>query len=166
MRWWWIFACLVLLCLVLGGVLVRQEPANGHGLPHPRFATIDRGGPAARHDDLMWAGWLYGVLQLALFVSLLLIGLRRGSTGAGMIRIIGAAVIAAFTIMMLVYQKHMHTSAAAMILGYPVSTALMLFLFWPLPVLFVVLYIIKFDRWIADPDKIAKALSGKATPRD
>jgi hypothetical protein len=43
--------------------------------------------------------------------------------------------------------------------GFPPSTALMLFVLWPAPTLFVVLYVWKFDDWFLDPVSARRLLS-------
>jgi hypothetical protein len=153
-RWWLIFGFLLALCLVLGAVLLMPGSEGKHGLPHPRISSMLIGGDVSRHGGVIWLAWLYGSLQIGLFVTTLTLGLRQRRTGLGTIAAIGLALAGVFTSMMLVYAKHQLDASPHLWLGFPPSTALMLFALWPLPTVFIVLYVVQFDRWFLAPQDL------------
>ena len=88
-----LFVLLLALCALLGLTFVIEEvpfedvatPSgqiervySGHGVTHPRFPTMDHGGSGAeRHARVLWLGWAFGVLQIALIVGCLMLGVKR-----------------------------------------------------------------------------------------
>lgn len=150
-RWWIIFAMLLLLCTVLGSVLALTDADGKSGVTHSRFPTMLQGTDSSRHDDLLVAGWFFGALQLGLFVTTLTLGIKKAQRSTATIALGGAALIVAFTLVIVVYGRQMHVDSPRLWMSFPASTALMLFLLWPLPTYFIVVYIVMFDRWILDP---------------
>jgi len=57
-------------------------------------------------------------------------------------------------VVIMVYAGQMHSDSSPLLLGFPQSTALMLYGLWPLPIFFVVLYFVKFDSWILRPEAL------------
>lgn len=153
-RWWMIFGFLVLLCLVLGSVLAMPEPVSRHGTDHPRVNSMEIGGDASRHDGVIWLGWLYGVVQVALFVTTLTLGLRKRRAGLGSMAAIGVALACMFTAVILVYASNQANASPDLWLGLPPSTAVMLFGVWPLPMSFIVIYVVMFDHWFLAPEDL------------
>lgn len=153
-RWWLTFGFLVLLCLVLGAAMLRPNPASKHGVAHPRIGSMQVGGDAARHDGAVWLGWLYGTLQFGLFATTLTLGLRKRRAGLGTIAAIGVALACMFAAVMFVYATNQSDSSPDLWWGFPPSTAVMLFALWPLPTLFIVVYIAMFDRWFLAPEDL------------
>jgi hypothetical protein len=152
--WWLIFGCLVVLCVCICVVLMRAEPTGGHGVTHSKFESMHESGGASRHDGLLIIAWIYGTAQLVLFVATLTLGLRADSGSTKVICLGGGCMILTFTAVIMVYAGHMHSDSSPLLLGFPQSTALMLYGLWPLPIFFVVLYFVKFDSWILRPEAL------------
>ena len=155
-RWWLIFGFLLLLCLVLGAALSRPNPEGKHGLAHPRIGSMQVGGDAARHDGAVWLGWLYGTLQIGLFATTLTLGLRKRRVGLGAIAAIGMALVGGFTAVIVSYAMNQSHASPGLWFGFPPSTAVMLFVLWPLPSLFIIIYITMFDRWFLAPEDLER----------
>ena len=47
-------------------------------------------------------------------------------------------------------------AAAGLVFSFPTPTALMLYLLWPAPVVFLVLYVRAFDDWVVDEAALAR----------
>ena len=76
-------------------------------------------------------------------------------------------MLGAFTAVLFVYATNQSDPSPGLWLGFPPSTALMLFLLWPLPALFIIVYITMFDRWFLAPedverfDKLVQSVDGQ-----
>lgn len=147
---WILFGLLVAMCLVVTVTLTVPEVADGHGAPHRTFArSMQHGGPGLeRHERVMELGWMFGMLQIVFFVCCLALGTR--SAGGHRRALLAGGVIygMAFTLMMISYRQYAESGSAGLFLGFPAPTAWMFFALWPAPVFFLVLYVVRFDRWI------------------
>ena len=88
---------------------------------------------------------------MALFAgSALLLGLkqsaRRGAAGRGLL--ILSVVYAALLAMIFVVYCYGVDRPLEIVLGFPTSTAVLLFVLWPFPLLIVLLYAVRYPRWI------------------
>ena len=165
-----LFTTLVGLCVVLGIAFVTPQipfeeklspdgssirVVQSNGVPHPRFPTMDQGGPGAlRHERTLWIGWVFAALNVVLFSACFCLGIRRnGKVGPMLIPIlIGAGLfLLIFTALFFSYQSYMYEDSPRLFLSLPKPTAWMLLALWPFPVFFVVLYYIYFDRWYFTP---------------
>lgn len=145
--WYSLFGILVLLTGVLFYVLVSQPAANSTGVVHAKFATMKVGGSADRHQgQIAWLGLAFAVLQYAFLITSLLLGLSRMKPAANWIAVIGSVCMAACITLFALYNGN-SDAGAEMVLGFPGSTAWMLYVLWPLPILFIVMYCLKFDDW-------------------
>lgn len=144
---------LFLLTAMMTGVLLfcllRPEPPLGHGEPHTEFSQMNRGGDGGRHTNLIIPAGLYGGLQIVLFVSGLCLGIRRDRSRLGPLIVGGFAYLAVFIAMVGTYAKQMDD---VIVFGVPLPTALMVFGMMGVPVVFIVLYIVKFQEWIYNDD--------------
>ena len=153
-----LFALLIGMCLILGYVLMTEEPSEGHGIPHPEFSTMLRGGDGAtRLAPVLWAGWLLGVFQIFFFVGLLAFGVqkaRRFPTESRLL-VIGALIYAGvFTWMVLAYNGFARTANPELVLSFPLPTAIMLYGVGFTPLIFIVLYLVRFEPWVIDDDDL------------
>ena len=156
-----VFAVLVALCAVVLIVVLVDEPANSRGIDHPGFETMRQGGDSSRHDSVLLLGWLYGTLSIGLFVGLMAMALRRGGrlpAGSGPALLTGLAlVVLVFTLLVLSYRSYVAPEAVRTLFGsFPQPTAWMLYGLWPVPLVFVLLYVRNFDRWVISEDEVAE----------
>ena len=166
-----LFAILLAMCVVIVATFVIGETPSvdviseqtgeasrtqlGHGFPHPKFATMQSGGSggsgAVRHGRILWFGWAFGMLQIALFVALVAYGgQRNGRLGPLKVPILVGGILyaATFTAMVYAYQGYMLEKTHPIFLSLPVPTAWMIYGVWPIPLVFMFLYMFTFDSWI------------------
>jgi len=149
---WLFFGLLVGLCLVTGWVTLTPEIDGGHGSLHPEYETMLQGGDGKARMERLWlAGWLFGALQIVFFVACLALGSgRRGQTGRFKWALWpgGLVYIAVFTAMVFAYRDSLVHPDQPLFGSVPISTAVMLYGVWPMPIYFMVVYMWLFDREI------------------
>lgn len=181
-----LFGLLLALCLTLVLAIAVEPVASGEGpgadgsigaasasgTTHPRFLSMDHGGSGARrHGPVLGLAWAFGVLQLALVVGCLALGVRRDRVRARLAA--GGLVLALIVTMMVVSYRGYLADPDASFLALPVPTAWFLYGFWPAQFLVVGLYVLLFDREIVtrrDLDRFREivarhARSGGSAPR-
>ena len=179
-----LFGILVGLCLVTGVAFVIEEtpyedaPAPGggvqrvragHGVTHPAFASMDHGGPGAeRHAPILWLAWVFGLLQLALIVGCLMLGLRPAGRARYRLAACGVLLGVLFTLMVATYRGYLDAAAPLPFLALPAPTAWFLYGFWPAQFLVVALYARVFRRAVLTGEQSARfrAILAAARRRD
>ncbi len=147
-----VFATTVALSTLLVLAFLKPEAEAGHVKLHADFPTMLQGGSGVvRHGDLLWLGWGVGILEILLFVGLLAVGARRGGRlhGLGLPLLIGTvAYLGIWTWLMLAYRSSLGETAPNFFLALPAPTAIMLYVLWPVPVVFVGCFVFGFRRWV------------------
>lgn len=156
-----IFAILVALCAVVLVLWTIDERPDSLGVDHPVHETMRQGGSTGRHDAVLPWGFLYGLLSIILFLAVMALGLRRrGRLPAGSGRALwsGLALYAlVFMLLVLSYRGYVEPGADRAPFGsFPRPSAWMLYGIWPLPLLFALLYMWNFDRWVISEDEVAE----------
>ena len=175
-----LFGLLLALCLTLVLAIAVEPAASGDGsgrdgsigavsasgATHPRFPSMDHGGSGPRrHGPVLGLAWTFGILQLALVVGCLALGVGRGRMRARLA--VGGLVVALILTMMVVSYRGYLADADAGFLALPVPTAWFLYGFWPAQFLVVGLYVLLFDREIVtgrDLDRFREILARRASP--
>ena len=156
-----LFVILLLLCGLMGWLFFGVEPPpNATGVVHPEFSTMQVGGDPARHESTLLLGWVFVALQIIFFAGLLVMAighrLKSPSGGRGGYVWLGlatAALLGVFTLLMRSYSGFMATGAeTGLALSFPYPTAWMLYGVWITPLLFIALFIVRFDDWILRPE--------------
>ncbi|HVS62853.1 MAG TPA: hypothetical protein VMT85_05015 [Thermoanaerobaculia bacterium] len=148
-----LFVILLAMCGVVGW-LAFQEPAfNQAGIAHPEHPAMALGADGeARHRDVLGVGFAFAVLIVVFFVGLLFFALhRRGEAVPGKGTILFAAVLflGAFVALFWTYSRFMEApGAGGLFLGFPVPTAWMLYGVWGIPLLFILIYVARFNEWV------------------
>lgn len=149
-----LFILLLALCGLYGAFLFLDAPPNASGVGHPDYSTMLVGGDPERHLGTLWLGWLTALLQAALFVGLLVLGIRRGARPVPGRRVflLGLAIyLAVFSLLFLSYRRFMASPQDAVdevFWSFPAPTAWMLYGVWIAPIVFVGLYMVLFEDWI------------------
>lgn len=139
------------------GVPAETRTPLGHGIQHPEFSTMQVGGDGeARLGPILWVGWFFGISQIAMFVAMLALGMRK-KTGLGptkVLLLLGLVIFAGiFTLLVLSYRSFMLGDNTDIVLGFPIPTAWMIYGIWLFPIFFVILYVLKFNTWyLTDAD--------------
>ena len=172
MKHWIPAILLIAFWAVLLVILLTPEASNGHGVPHSKFKAMDHGGDgAARHEFLLLSGWMLGSVLIAIFVSLLAWGTVSQPCESGATRpshstkfdlrwfiflIGGLAYEGVFGMMCLAYRNSLTEPDVVFLGPFPAGLAWLLFGVWWMPVFFVVVYSVFFDRWIMPPQSVQR----------
>ena len=155
-----LFILLVSVWIVLGAAIHLRDGGTEYGSDHAGHTEMKAGGSGElRHGDILLVGWLFGVLEVAIFVTLLSLGLRRrkDSGGQGGLLFFGGVVFAGvMTALFLSYRQYMTASEPSFLGPFPTPTAIMIFGIWLAPLIFVALYMVFFDRWIVSEDDLKR----------
>ncbi len=164
-----LFALLILMCGVVLFVATLDEVPSQRGLAHPDFATMQQGGdPAARHSEVLWVAWSFGALVIAFFIALIDVSLARGGKSGPIaarrtVWICGGVLELIFLALVLSYSSFMVDPLQDSVLFFPKPTAWMMYGIWGFPMVFVLLYILRFEQWILSPaDEAEFAILEKA----
>ena len=155
-----LFILLVSVWIVLVAAIHLRDGSTEYGSARTDHTEMQAGGSGElRHGHLLLVGWLFGLLEVAIFVTLLALGLRRrkDSGGQGWLLFFGGVVLAGvMTALFLGYRQYMTASEPSFLGPFPTPTAIMIFGIWLAPVIFVVLYVVYFDRWIVSEDDLKR----------
>ena len=169
-----LFAMLLGMCAVVAALWVIDEQpyvessdgartVQGHGVPHAQFKTMLSGGDGeARLKPVWWLGWAFALLQVTFFVALLAFGvLKNGDLGPMLRPLLVSWLIYAgiFTGLIVAHARYTDATEHDLVLGFPAPTAWMMYGVWVFPVVFIVVYLVTFDRWNfsqADAERLAK----------
>ena len=155
-----LFILLVSVWIVLGAAIHLRDGGTEYRSAHADHTEMHAGGSGElRHGHILLVGWLFAVLEVAIFVTLLSLGLRRrkDSGGQGWLLFFGGVVCAGvMTALFLSYRQYMTASEPSFLGPFPTPTSIMIFGIWLAPVIFVVLYVVFFDRWIVSEDDLKR----------
>ena len=153
-----LFCLLVAMCLVVGTVLLIAEKADSHGVAHDKFpATMQQGGSGAeRHEHLRVLGWALATLQVVFMVTCLTLGVVKRRERRGPFLVVGSLFVLLFTLLMIADAAYARGESEQLVLSFPLPTALMLYGVYGIPVLFMLVYMVKFDSWILTPEDIER----------
>lgn len=151
--------------LVSAGLLLLAawigESEAERALSHPGVAGMMHGGEGvARTGPVLWIGAVFGLVQIGFFGLCFALGMR-GRDGLGPVRgplLLGIALFAAVWLGLVAsYVGYVADPVATpRWLGFPLPTAILLFVFWPLPVIFVAIYLRYFDDVVIDSERLAR----------
>lgn len=146
-----LFALVIGMGLIVIAALLLEPAPNASGVTHPTIGKpMEAGGDGeTRHEGRVLIGWAFGLLQILFFTALLALGARRGGKlGRFRMPIIigGIAYVAVWTLLVVAYRAYMLGDNRELYLGFPAPTAFMIYGIWLVPFIFVVLYLLNFDR--------------------
>ena len=151
---------LLAIWVVLIMIFVTPEPPNSHGFAHEQYKFMDQGGDGPeRHDHVLTLGWLFGSLIIGMFVSLLVLGLRkieRPAKRTWMFLLGGLVYEGIFLGMYLAYRDSLTRDEILFIGSFPAGTWWLIFGIWPIPLIFILLYVLFFNSWIISPTDLEK----------
>jgi hypothetical protein len=148
--------CLSVLVLVGFGVLLTVlEPPPGLGSePHPDLSTMLRGGGGSR--AILGLGWALGCAVILCFSALVHFGALRGPGRESLgrwLRVVTVLYLAAWSWLVWTFRAGLDGAEPDLVLALPPATAIMLFVFWPISMLFSALFVVGFRRWVLTPDE-------------
>ncbi|MBW1882065.1 MAG: hypothetical protein JRJ58_00940 [Deltaproteobacteria bacterium] len=146
-----LFALTVGMSVTLAWVLLGVEAVSGAaGLPHPDHAMMRRGGPGLeRLKAVLLPGWLLGSFAVAFFATCFALG-ARALDRLTIILISASAVFyeLVWTILVVLSWRFASVQSTALFLSFPAPTAWLLFVFTPAPLVFLVLYLLRFESFM------------------
>jgi hypothetical protein len=148
-----LFVLLLGLCGVVGWLATQEPAVNQAGVAHPDHPAMALGADgAARHREVLGAGFAFAALTVALFVGLLFFGLRRPGEpvpGKALILTGGTLFLGAFVALFVTYSRYLEDAdPEALVLGFPPPTAWMLYGVWGVPLLFIAFYVTRYKEWV------------------
>ena len=160
-----LFGLLLALCVVLALAFVIEEvpfedvPSaarggvervyTGHGTAHNRFPLMHPGGAGPeRHRPILWLAWSFGLLQLALIVGCLALGVKHLERVWPPLAACSIVLGLILTMMVVTYQGYLDESGSPLFFSLSAPTAWFLYGFWPAQLLVVTLYVLVFSRSI------------------
>ncbi|MEE2775166.1 MAG: hypothetical protein VYE73_00135 [Acidobacteriota bacterium] len=166
-----LFGLLLGMGLVLGYLLFMvPETDVGHGFTHPDYPTMQRGGDGAvRHEAVLAGGRLLGTLMILFMVGLLAFGSSQGRKigGEEIVMILGTVVfVTCFLFTVATYRSYAAQGGGALALSFPIPTAWMLYGIWGAPIVFMLLYMVRFEPWIISDADIEKFLAETAADQE
>lgn len=150
--------CLVGMCVVIGLLFLIAEPAGGHGAAHAEFkATMYQGSTGSdRLGTMRWVGLGFALMQALFFVTSLTLGTKQ--RGALLVWFVagGLLYLASFVALVVAESMYVQGDAREIVLGLPVPTAIMIYVVGGVPLLFSVIYVWKFDRWVLKSEDLER----------
>jgi hypothetical protein len=145
-----LFASTLAIFAILAFAIVQGEAPGAGPSAHPDFPSMLRGNGATPSSLTTWLGWAFGALQIAFFAVCFALGLgRRGSLGPLQTPVL--ASLAVYEIvwagLVLLDRQFAGDPATPLLLSLPLPTAVMLYLLWPAPLLFLWIYLRHFGAW-------------------
>ncbi len=155
---WVLLIILVALCATIAVAITTGMPAEELQQEHPTFSSMLRAddGPQ-RYEHGRWPAWAFGSLTIAFLVGCLALGMSKGGRLAARkwVLIFGGLLFeATFVLMMIAYERYLTDDAPRLILGFPAPTAVMLFGMSTVPLVFLTVYVVMFDRWVMTPEDL------------
>lgn len=157
-----LFVVLLLLCALVLYMSTLEEVHSQRGVVHADFETMQQAGaPEARHGSIVWFGWAYGALVITFFIGLIDLALARGgkpgpAAARRTVWILGGVLQLVFLALVQSYRSFMVDPLQPPVLFFPEPTSWMMYGIWGFPMLFVALYILKFETWILTPEEEAE----------
>lgn len=150
-----LLAALALAMLVGLLALLEAPPGLGGGL-HPALATMRQGGEGS--GAVLVLGWVLGCAVILCFAALVHFGGVRGAGRAPLarlLRVVTVLYLGAWSWLVWAYHAALGHPEPHLVLAMPRATAIMLFVFWPVSMLFSALFVIGFRRWVLTPEEEA-----------
>lgn len=144
-----LLAVVLALWAVCLGVMLSSQGDTG-GVDHPEVPHMRHGGMTEHLGTPLGWGWAFGVLTISSFVTLIAFGARkderlRGGLGwwllAGLL-----AYVAAWTWVVMAYESYVEDPSPTLYLFLPAPSAIMLYVLFPVSVLFNLFFVIFFRR--------------------
>lgn len=144
------------MCAVVAGLQWIETPAALRAVPHAQFpdTMLQRQSHAASDSAGRWLALGFGLLEIGLFISCLLLSVRAKRGEWAWLSLIGALHGAAFVAMFAADHYYASGQLRLIVLGFPLPTALMVYGVGGIPLLFAMLYFVRFESMILTPDDL------------
>ena len=146
---WFFILSFVFLLLVLALFFIPVTPGST-GMLHDKFQTMLHSGTDGRGSSL-FIGFFIGLLILGIFSFCIYLGIQRNGQPGPLARWLWiglAGYFVVFVVQILLYRNYDPINNSAFIAGYPIPTAWMIYAMWGYPIVFTIIYLLSFDKWI------------------
>ena len=154
-----LFALTVAMAVTLAWVLLGVEAVAGSsGLPHPDHEMMLRGGPGLeRLRPILLPGWLLGSFAVAFFSTCFALGVRElDRLTVTLISACGVFYELVWTILVVLAWRFASIQSTTLFFSFPAPTAWLLFVFTPAPVVFLVLYLVRFESFMPPDSELER----------
>jgi hypothetical protein len=153
-----LFVIVLAMCAVVVALMLTPQVEGQTRVAHPSFQTMRHGGAGAeRHAAVLWLGWGFGALSILSFVALAAFGARKAGSlrGLGWPLICGVgAYLGLWTWLVVAYRDYASEVAPPLVAAFPLPTAIMMYLLWPVPAVFSVFFVAGFGAWVYSEDDL------------
>ncbi len=104
----------------------------------------------------MWLGLAFGGLQIMFFVGCLRLGLNTQSRCTKALVLSGLVYVGVLAGMVIADRQYAQADNSSLLLSFPVPTALMLYGLYTVPLIFTLLYVVYYERWIVRPEDLQR----------
>ena len=153
-----IFIAAIGLAVVIGIAFFIPELGLARGHAHLQFNSIRQGG-VPHSSAVIWLGWVFGIITLLLFFFVLSLGAARQNRLRGLGKpfiVICALIAATWTGIVLTYQAYVSNPEQELLFGFPLPTALMIFVFPSVSLLITILFVVRFPKSIFTDEDLGK----------
>ena len=159
----WLFAFFVALLTVVILLWLVQEPSGSTGTAHPDYGAMQHSGPdISSSQPVQWLAISFGGLIVLILITCVIIGYLRQdrlASDRNPLLWIGAVYVLVYTGLIVLYLNYVDGGTIIYILGFPMPTAWMIYVFWLFPVAFTFYYVRKFDSWVFKPSSMEEFLA-------
>ena len=152
--------CLILFLVLILSLWYFPIPENAAGTIHPTYETmLHSGNEVLASTTTRVISFLFGIGVIMMFYFFILFGAdKKKSTGKlrSWINIGFVVYVIVYTLTFLSYLNYESTGHNDFFLGWPTPTAWMIYGMWSAPLIFVLIYVIKFKDWILDEEDEAE----------
>ncbi|MGI9249727.1 MAG: hypothetical protein ACR2PR_00780 [Pseudohongiellaceae bacterium] len=147
-----LFACSSVMLAILVAIFLAEPAVNAVGLPHPEIAGMRIGGDgAARLAAIGPLAFVFHCLILVLVAVFVALGVReRHRDGLFLFSVLGTFLLQLFVCwqMWASHQQFMETGETIYVMGFPLTTAWMVYGVWASALPLAVLYCWGFKRYV------------------
>ena len=153
----WILIAVLAVGAAILALAFIEEPVALRGKAHPEIPAMRQGGDGmARHETLLVPGWLLGCTIILFFSAVVHFGALRGRGRerlALLLKLVTVLYLSCWSWLIWAYRASLDDVAPDLILTLPRPTAIMIFVFWPVSMLFNALFVAGFNRWVLTADE-------------
>jgi hypothetical protein len=157
---WIVLGLLLVLCAILAALFIIGEAPVKLNAPHPDYPDMLQGNPGIESQShIKWLGYALAITQFCFIAALILFSLNKQGRLKKLktpLLIATALCITAFCLIMAAYWAFARQGSGDLFGGFPLPTALMLYALWPMQILFVIIYVMYYDKAIFTPEDADK----------
>ena len=143
--------------VVLAAMLLPDLQSGG--VVHPEFPSMRHGSSGSeQHAATLWLGWVFGTLTILYVGTSIAFGGRQRERLRGLGRPVLYALavyLGVWTSLVITYRLYLGEEAHSLFLAFPAPTALMLYVLFPVSVVFNLYFVFGLKRWVLSDEDFA-----------